>query len=725
MTTTEPLPAILDGLNPAQLAAVTHGEGPMLILAGPGSGKTRVITHRIAYLVRERRVPPWRILAVTFTNKAAKEMRERARHLLGDDAKDLAMGTFHSMCARWLRIDGRAIGISSDFTVYDDADQVALMKRIIEDLRVDPKRFQPRSVLSAISNAKGEMLTPAAFNGKVKSYFEEVVGRAFERYEQALSAASALDFDDLLTEAVRLFRESDETLEKYAGRYLHVLVDEFQDTNPAQYVLARQLASKNGNIAVVGDPDQSIYSWRAADIRNVRYFERDFPEHTTFLLEQNYRSTRPILKAAEAVIVKNPDRHERTLFTEREGGELVSVYEAYNEEEEGEYVSSEIARLVRSGSRHADIAVMYRTNGQSRPVEEALVRHRIPYRLIGGVRFYQRREIKDLVAYFRLFYNRLDEAALMRVINVPTRGIGDRTIERARAYANRHGQQLWDALEALALGVDVDGITGRSATAVRDFVMMIDGLRARVTGSLPDLLDAVLSATGYHDYLRQGDPDSDERLENVLQLRSVMGQYEEVGGEASDLGQFLQDVALISDVDEMTEGVDAVTLITLHTAKGLEFPVVFLVGMEEGLLPHIRSFDDPKQMEEERRLAYVGITRAKDALYLSRAYRRFTFGNASANPASRFLTDIPKNVQKPFGQASRSYIETAVAPPREEFRPAAAKWNAGDRVAHPKFGSGMVVSTQTNGNDVEIVVAFEGAGVKRLLQSFAPLTAAR
>jgi DNA helicase-2/ATP-dependent DNA helicase PcrA len=457
----------------------------------------------------------------------------------------------------------------------------------------------------------------------------------------------------------------------------------------------------------------------------VRYFERDFPKHTTFLLEQNYRSTRPILKAAEAVIVKNPDRHERTLFTEREGGELVSVYEAYNEEEEGEYVSSEIARLVRSGSRHADIAVMYRTNGQSRPVEEALVRHRIPYRLIGGVRFYQRREIKDLVAYFRLVYNRLDEAALMRVVNVPTRGIGDRTIERARAYANRHGQQLWDALEALALGGEVDGITGRSASAVREFVMMIDGLRVGVARSLPELLDAVLSTTGYADFLRQGDPDSDERLENVLQLRSVMSQYEEVGGEASDLGQFLQDVALISDVDDLTEGVDAVTLITLHTAKGLEFPIVFLVGMEEGLLPHIRSFDDPKQMEEERRLAYVGITRAKDALYLSRAYRRFSFGNASANPVSRFLTDIPKNVQKPFGQASRSYIETAVAPPREEFRPAAANWNAGDRVAHPKFGSGMVVSTQANGNDVEIVVAFEGAGVKRLLQSFAPLTAAR
>ena len=696
----------------------------MLILAGPGSGKTRVITHRIAYLVRERRIAPWRILAVTFTNKAAREMRERARNLLGEDAKELAMGTFHSMCARWLRIDGKAIGISPDFTVYDDADQLALMKRIIEELHVDPKRFQPRAVLSAISNAKSEMLDAKGYSTKVKSYFEEVVERAFERYERALVAASALDFDDLLTQSVRLFRESSETLQKYAGRYLYVLVDEFQDTNPAQYVLARQLSSEHRNIAVVGDPDQSIYSWRAADIRNVRYFERDFPDAKTFLLEQNYRSTKPILSAAQAVIKKNPDRHERTLHTERDGGELVSIYEAYNEEEESEYVSSEIARLVRAGRKHSDIAVMYRTNGQSRPIEEALVRHRLPYRLIGGIRFYQRREVKDLIAYLRLVYNRLDEAALLRVINTPARGIGDRTIERARAYANREGQQIWDALDSVARGEAVDGISGRSATAVRDFVRMIDGLREHLTDSLPDLLDAVVTATGYAAYLRDVDEDGDDRIENLLQLRSVVSQYEEVGGEGSDLGQFLQDVALISDVDEMTDGVDAVTLITLHAAKGLEFPVVFLVGMEEGVLPHIRSFDDPKQMEEERRLAYVGFTRAKDALYLSRAYRRFSYGASTSNPASRFLSDIPKNAQRPFGAASRTYVQAASAPAREEIRPAAAKWNAGDRVSHPKFGTGMVVSTLAKGADVEIVVAFEGTGVKRLLQSFAPLNSA-
>ncbi len=724
MTSTEPLPAIVEGLNPAQLAAVTHGEGPMLILAGPGSGKTRVITHRIAYLVREKRIPPWRILAVTFTNKAAREMRERASRLLGEDAKDLNLGTFHAMCARWLRIEGKAIGINSDFVVYDDADQVALMKRVLEDLHVDPRRFAPRAVLSAISNAKSEMIVPDEYARRVKNYFEEVVARAFVKYDAGLKAASALDFDDLLTEAVRLFRDSAETLEKYAGRYLHVMVDEFQDTNPAQYVLARQLASVHRNIVVVGDPDQGIYSWRSADVRNVRYFERDFPDCTVFLLEQNYRSTKPILEAADAVIARNPDRHERTLFTERSGGELISTYEAYNDDEEGEFVASEVSRLSRAGARYSDCAVMYRTNAQSRPLEEALVRHRIPYRLVGGVRFYQRREIKDLVAYLRLTYNRLDEASLLRVINVPARGIGDRTIERLRDYASRHGLALWDAVEAAGRGV-VDGIAGRSASAVRAFMAALETMRKSRAAPLGEVLDAVLSATAYVQYIREGDPEAEERLENILQLRSVMSQYEEVGGEASDLGTFLHDVSLVSDVDEMNEAVDAVTLITLHAAKGLEFPAVFLVGMEEGVLPHIRSFDDPRQMEEERRLAYVGITRAKDALYLSRAYRRYLMGGQSSNPASRFLADIPRHLLRTHGSAGpRSYNEAVVAPPREEFRPANAAWDAGDRVRHPKFGVGTVVSTQTNGNDIEIVVAFEGAGIKRLLQSFAPLKSA-
>ncbi|HEX6030640.1 MAG TPA: UvrD-helicase domain-containing protein [Tepidiformaceae bacterium] len=725
MTSTDALPGILEGLNDPQRAAVTHTDGAVLILAGPGSGKTRVITHRIAYLVREKRVPPWRILAVTFTNKAAREMRERAIGLMGEDGKSVAMGTFHAMCARWLRIDGAAIGIDSNFVIYDDDDQVRLMKRILEELRVDPRRFSPRAVLTAISNAKSEMIVPEVFAGRVRDYFDEVVARAYPAYQAALKQSSALDFDDLLLESVRMFRESEEVLDKYSGRFLYVMVDEFQDTNPVQYALARQLASRHGNIAVVGDPDQSIYSWRSADMRNVFHFERDFPECTVYLLEQNYRSTKPILAAADALIAHNRERKERTLWTDRDGGELITTYEAYSDEEEGEFVAREIGRLMATGKRPAEISVMYRTNAQSRAVEEALVRHRLPYRLIGGVRFYQRREIKDLLAYLRLIHNRLDEASLLRVINVPPRGIGTTTIQRLREHAEVMGLTPWDATEEVAKGASVGGIAGRSATAVREFVTMVERLRERRDEPLPELLDAILTQTGYAQYVRDRDQDSDERLENVLQLRTVMGQYEEAAGQDSDLALFLQDVALVADVDEMGEGVDAITLITLHAAKGLEFPVVFMIGLEEGVLPHIRSFDDPRQMEEERRLAYVGITRAKDHLYLLRAYRRFAMGAAAANPESRFLREIPKHLMLPYGAAGRRSYEEAASTPLFEEPPAEdAEFEPAAQVRHAKFGVGKVVSASMNGGDVEYVVDFEGVGTKRLLQTYARLVRA-
>ncbi|MCK9521380.1 MAG: ATP-binding domain-containing protein [Dehalococcoidia bacterium] len=420
---------------------------------------------------------------------------------------------------------------------------------------------------------------------------------------------------------------------------------------------------------------------------------------------------------------KNPGRHKRTLWTEREAGDLISVYEAYSDEEEAEFVATESARLRSSGRRYGDIAVLYRTNAQSRALEEALVRHRIPYRIVGGVRFYQRREIKDLIAYLRLIHNRLDEASLLRVINVPARAIGDRTLQRLRDYGAELGLTTWDAAEAVAQGRNVPGIAARAANAVRGFVLLINGLREQRELPLEDLLDAVLAETGYMRYLQDGEGDAQDRLENVLQLRAVMSQYEEVTGEASDLSTFLQDVSLVADVDEMRDEVDAVTLITLHAAKGLEFPVVFLVGMEEGVLPHIRSFDDPLQMEEERRLAYVGITRAEDLLYLTRSYRRYLMGSQSTNPASRFLKDIPASAMRPWASTTRkTYADVvAAAPVREEFQPAAAQYTAGDRVKHPKFGEGMVVSTQPRGSDVEVVVAFDGAGVRRLLQSMAPL----
>ncbi|MBK6318386.1 MAG: UvrD-helicase domain-containing protein [Dehalococcoidia bacterium] len=715
---------LLEGLNEPQRQAVMHGDGAVLILAGPGSGKTRVITHRIAHLVIEHRIAPWRILAVTFTNKAAREMRERTARLLGEDAASLHMGTFHSMCARWLRIDGSAIGLSPDFVIYDDADQVALVKRVLEELHVDPRRFTPRAVLSAISNAKSEMLVPEALLSTVRGYGDEVVARAYAAYERALKAASAVDFDDLLLYAVRLF-EVPEMLQKYANRYQHVLVDEFQDTNPVQYQLARKLASGHGNITVVGDPDQSIYSWRAADVRNVQYFERDFPNCAVYLLEQNYRSTGAILEAADAVIGKNPGRHPRKLWTDRQGGDLITTYDAYNDEEEGEFVAKETSRLATDGRSYGDVAVMYRTNAQSRAVEEALVRHRIPYRLIGGVRFYQRREIKDLIAYFRLAQNPRDEASLLRVINVPGRGIGDKTVDRLDEFARENGVTLWDACEGVAGGLGA-AITGRSAAAVAGFVHIINRLQADAGRPLPELLDQVLTLTGYAKYLHDGGDDAEDRIENVLELRSLMTEYEDVGGDQGDLAAFLQDVALVADVDELREGVPAVTLITLHAAKGLEYPVVFLIGLEEGVLPHIRSFDDPRQMEEERRLCYVGMTRAMDLLYLSRSYRRFSFGQQAANPPSRFLNDVPAHTKRPYGSTGRSYAEAAAAPSMfENVEPAEdSMWSAGDRVAHPKFGPGVIVSAQKNGSDVEYVVAFETAGTRRLLQSYAKLVPA-
>ncbi|MCE7928207.1 MAG: UvrD-helicase domain-containing protein [Dehalococcoidia bacterium] len=712
---------ILNGLNEPQKAAVSHGEGPLLILAGPGSGKTRVIAHRIAWLVKEMGVPPWRILAVTFTNKAAREMRERARHLLAAEGIELHMGTFHSMCARWLRIDGKSIGISPDFVIYDDADQVGLMKRVLEALDVNPRRFSPRSILSAISNAKNEMIVPEEFARRTHDYFGEVVARAYTRYQEALREASALDFDDLLLETVRLFQQSPATLDKYAGRYLYVLIDEFQDTNPVQYTLARQLASGHGNICVVGDPDQSIYSWRAADIRNILNFERDFPGCSVFLLEQNYRSTQPILSAADAVIGRNPDRKQRRLWTDRPGGDHLIFHEASSDEGEAEFVSREIARLIECGRTPRDFAVMYRTNAQSRAIEEAMVRNHLPYRLVGGVRFYQRREIKDLLAYLRLLHNRRDEASLLRVINVPGRGIGDTTVSRLREYAARERMAVWDACEAVAKGAAVTGVAGRTAAAVREFGTAMERLRGLRDSPLPRLLDEVLEVTGYVAHLRDSVGEAPERIENVEQLRALMSQYEQTAAAIPDLATFLQDVALVADVDELQDGVDAVTLITLHAAKGLEFPVVFIVGMEEGLLPHIRSYDDPRQMEEERRLAYVGITRAKDLVYLTRAYRRFMMGGQGANPPSRFLGDIPRELSRPFAASSAGPARTPSAESQEEFRPAGAAWQAGDRVTHAKFGAGTVVSTQPRSGDIEIVVAFESAGVRRLLQSFAPL----
>ena len=713
---------ILAGLNDAQRAAVTHGDGALLILAGPGSGKTRVITHRIGWLIRERRIAPWRILAVTFTNKASREMRERAARLIGEDAEAVHMGTFHAMCARWLRIDGEAVGVPREFAIYDDSDQLGVVKRVLEELRIDPRQFAPRGILSRISAAKSEMLTPEALLGRVRTYQEEVAARVYERYDAALRRAGALDFDDLLLRAVELLRVP-AMREKWAGRYEHVLVDEFQDTNPAQYVLARELASVHRNITVVGDPDQGIYSWRSADIRNVEHFRRDFPEATVVLLEQNYRSTAPILRAAEAVIARNPGRHPRRLWTERTGGEPIVTYEAYNDEEEGEFVAREVDRLVAAGRSYRDIAVLYRTNAQSRPFEEALVRHRIPYRLVGGVRFYERREVRDLLAYFRVIHNPADEASLGRIINVPGRGIGERTVDRLRELAAAQGTSLWEACRSAADG-RAEGIGSRAAAALRGFVATMEELREHRDEPLGRLFERLINAVGYVRYLEEGD-DAEERMENVLELQALLAEYEETAGEGNDLATFLQDVALVTDQDTLDGRGQGVTLITLHAAKGLEFPVVFLVGMEEGLLPHIRSFDDPQQMAEERRLCYVGMTRAMDLLYLTRAYRRMTFGASAANPPSRFLADVPAEIRRPYGNTTRGYVEAAAAlVDTDDLEPAETPvFPVGTRVVHPKFGEGVVTDARANGSDTEYVVEFNTAGTRRLLQSYAKLRA--
>jgi DNA helicase II / ATP-dependent DNA helicase PcrA len=734
----------LEGLNPAQREAVTTTDGPLLILAGPGSGKTRVIAHRIAYLVGECGVAPHRLMAVTFTNKAARELRDRVETLLGSVAGGLTLGTFHGVCARILRIDGEEIGVPRGFAIYDDADQISLIKRAMAEYHVDPRQQTPRAILSTISGAKSELATPDSFSKMTTSYFEEIVARVWERYQQLLAENSALDFDDILGKTVALLRERPEVGERYRARYQHVLIDEFQDTNVAQYVLARQLAPPpDSNICVVGDPDQSIYSWRAADIRNILNFERDYPKAKVVRLEQNYRSTQTILDSAQRIIAANKQRKEKDLWTEKGRGDPIVVYEAYNEEEEAAFVAGEVKRLTREGVvRRGDIAVMYRTNAQSRALEERFVAERIPYRLVGGTRFYERREIKDLLAYLRLVLNPFDSVSLERVINVPPRRIGQKTVEELRSWARSMEVPVYAALQTLA-DPEGAGYPVPFGTPAKTALLAFLGiLNEFITGApvltLSQLVTLILEKTEYRDYLRQHfETDAEERLENIEELRNVAMQFDELESEHA-LMRFLEDATLMSDTDEYDERLDSVTLITLHAAKGLEFPVVMIVGMEEGVLPHIRSFDDPSQMEEERRLCYVGVTRAKDRLYLLRAFRRALMGQGGHNPPSRFLKDLPEELVHFANQT----VETAY----QQQRPAISRgpswsgrvnggderppvralgvFNAGDHVRHGKFGEGIVVSVTPTaaGNDQEVTVAFKGeSGLKKLLLSFAPL----
>ena len=727
-------------LNEAQRRAVEAPGGPLMILAGPGSGKTRVITQRIAYLVDHQGVPPWRILAVTFTNKAAREMRERVERLLDTRAAQLSMGTFHAICARLLRREGPAIGLSPDFAIYDTDDQTALLRSIESELGIDQKRFTPRTVLSAISAAKNAQRNAVAYQQHVDNYFEEIVARVFERYEAALQRSGAVDFDDLLGKTLELFDTHSEIAGRYAERYLHTLIDEFQDTNLVQYRLARAFASVHRNLTVVGDPDQSIYSWRAADIRNLLNFEQDFPGATVVLLEQNYRSTGHILRVAHAVIERAEGRPEKSLWTANPDGERVVEYEATYGEEEALFVAGEVQRLLRSDRyTHAGLAVMYRTNAQSRAIEEAFIAGGVRYRIVGGTRFYDRREVRDLLAYLRLVHNEYDTVAFERIVNVPTRGVGPKTAGDLVAASAELGLSVLATAHRAVYGPATPGVPAinvRAREALAPFLALIQRLAAqRDALTVADLLDRVLAEVDYRTHLRKVDPEhADVRWENVQELRSVAAQYEEAE-EDSSLAAFLEEVALVSDIDDPgADQPDAVTLITLHAAKGLEYPVVFMIGMEEGLLPHLRALDDPQQMEEERRLCYVGITRARERLYLTRARRRFMFGQQHGNPPSRFLKDIPdEDVVSPLGAAPRSSgsgdggagrgLRAAAAARREEDQDAAPAFAPGQRVLHNSFGEGVVVSCELVPGDQQVTVAFPGQGVKRLLQSFARLDA--
>jgi DNA helicase-2/ATP-dependent DNA helicase PcrA len=721
---------ILTTLNSAQREAVETIKGPVLILAGPGSGKTRVITHRVAYLVKVCGISPHHIMAVTFTNKAATEMRERLEQLLGQAIEALTIGTFHAICARILRREGKATGLEPSFVIYDEDDQLSLVKQVLEELSLDPKQYAPQAIRSAISAAKSRLISPDEYGNRVGSYFEEMVHRVYQRYQQLLSQSQAVDFDDLLMRTVQLFGDRPKVLARYHSRYVHILVDEFQDTNIAQYELMKQLAGKYRNLCVVGDPDQSIYSWRFADLRNILSFEKDYPEAKVVFLEQNYRSTKTILEAASDVISPNVLRKPKRLWTENEDGTPVAIIESYSAEDEAQSVVNEIERLVsQEQASLKDCAVMYRVNAQSRAMEETFLRYGVPYRLVGGTRFYQRQEVKDIIAYLRVIHNTQDNVSLLRIMNVPSRGIGQKTVNTVQSWARAHDTSLFEALRQISdnatSGEAKQSVPARIVQTLAGFHTLVANLTAPSNKlSLSGLVDEILQYTGYRDHILDKE-DGEERWENIMELRSVASEYDELSPNKA-LTAFLEKVSLVSDIDELDEKGDAVTLITLHQAKGLEFPAVFIIGLEEGLLPHRRSFDDPEEMEEERRLCYVGITRAKKRLYLLRSYRRSLFGGSTANPPSRFLQDISPHLVSPKGSWGECFTPAANPNFVHNYRrslPLVADLTlkVGDHVRHSKFGSGIVMNSSPTRDDHELTVVFEEFGVKKLLASLAPL----
>ncbi len=736
---------LLNGMNPRQKEAVLHTDGPLLLMAGAGSGKTRVLTHRIAYLIEEKEVNPWNILAITFTNKAAKEMKERVNAILVSGGEDVWVSTFHSMCVRILRRDVDFIGYNRNFTIIDSSEQLTLMKRILKELNIDPKKYDPRSILGTISQAKNSLQTPQDFAKMQGSYYEEIAAKCYAAYQKELQYNQCMDFDDLIMNTIRLFEEHPDSLTYYQNKFHYIHVDEYQDTNHAQYTLVNLLAGRFRNLCVVGDADQSIYGWRGADMQNILDFEKDYPDAAVILLEQNYRSTKNILSAANQVIENNSNRKPKNLWTENKEGNKITYYRADNERDETRFIVDRMQEEIRNNHRnYGDFAILYRTNAQSRVMEETLLKANIPYKMVGGHKFYDRKEIKDILAYLNVLANPQDSINFERIVNSPKRGIGPGSIEKLRSFASLHE---WPLLEA-AQNVDLANIGGKAGQQLGAFGEMIQ----EVTQMIPyltvtELTKEVLDRSGYLEDLKiQNTLEAQARIENLEEFLTVTQefdkQFEQQNEEDADapeekLTVFLNDLALVSDIDNLEEDASQVTLMTLHAAKGLEFPVVFLIGLEEGVFPLSRALMEESELEEERRLAYVGITRAEEALYLTNAFSRTLYGRTQYNRPSRFVEEIDQELLEIEGMrptpkktpvfakktAAYSYKqpETAVVSSKSATGGEKNSWKPGDKVKHKKWGLGTVVRVSGTSKDLELDVAFPSQGVKRLLAAFAPI----
>jgi DNA helicase II / ATP-dependent DNA helicase PcrA len=714
-------------LNPTQREAVAATEGPVLVVAGAGSGKTRVLTYRVAHMVRDLNVSPYEILAITFTNKAAGEMKRRVEMLVGRVAYDMWVSTFHSACVRILRQEISRFGYRTSFTIYDEADSIRLITMCIKDLDLDPKRFPPRQIKAAISKAKNELVDHETFSSRDSGYYHEKASDIYRLYQQRLVEASALDFDDILKLTVELFQAFPDVLERWQNRFRYILVDEYQDTNHAQYMLVKLLAARHRNICVVGDSDQSIYAFRGADMRNIMEFEKDYPDARIILLEQNYRSTQTILDAANAVIANNVGRKPKRLWTDEGEGERIVVFEAEDEHEEAAFIAEEIARLQDLGKRLEDVAVFYRTNAQSRVIEELFVRFGVTYQVVGGLKYYDRREVKDALAYLRAVVNPDDQVSLKRIINAPKRSIGDTSVAHVDRHAEANGMTF---MEALRDARDIPALTTRAQNAILDFVALMDILSVKASSGPGAAVDAVLNDTGYLDAIRaERTIEAMGREENLRELLSAAAEFEETGpasmGPAEwnaldgigKLEMFLEAISLVTDLDGIDES-DAVTLMTLHNAKGLEFPAVFLTGLEDGVFPHMRALGDPRELEEERRLCYVGVTRAEERLYLTRAWSRNLWGQNNYNGPSRFLGEIPDHLTSKAKRTRRSRTLEARSPVATVSD---SDIESGDRVRHSHWGEGTVREIVGTGDRAEAVVVFNGHGAKRLLLAWAPL----